>query len=116
ASSSTFMLSHWARDRAAGRLAPEQLVEILTRRNARHIGLEDRGVIAPGMRADLNLLDPARIAPEVPTIVRDLPAGGRRLLQKSRGYIATWVAGEEVIRDGEITRSRPGKLVRLGVT
>jgi N-acyl-D-aspartate/D-glutamate deacylase len=115
ASSSTFMLSHWARDRAEGRLAPEQLVEMLTRRNARHIGLKDRGVIAPGMRADLNLIDPARIAPEVPNIVRDLPAGGRRLLQKSRGYVATWVAGVEVIRDGEITRSRPGKLVRLGV-
>jgi N-acyl-D-aspartate/D-glutamate deacylase len=109
------MLSHWARDRTEGRLAPEQLVEMLTRRNARHIGLKDRGVIAPGMRADLNLIDPARIAPEVPNIVRDLPAGGRRLLQKSRGYVATWVAGVEVIRDGEITRSRPGKLVRLGV-
>lgn len=115
ASSSTFMLSHWARDRAEGRLAPEQLVEMLTRRNARHIGLKDRGVIAPGMRADLNLIDPARIAPEVPNTVRDLPAGGRRLLQKSRGYVGTWVAGVEVIRDGEITRSRPGKLVRLGV-
>ena len=114
ASSSTFMLSHWARDRAEGRIAPERLIEMLTRRNARHIGLYDRGVIARGMRADFNLIDPARIAPAVPQLVRDLPAGGKRLLQGSQGYLGTWVAGAAVIRDGEITRERPGHLVRLG--
>ena len=114
ASSSTFMLSHWVRDRAEGRLSAERAIEMLTSRNARHLGLRDRGVIAPGLRADLNLLDPARIAPAVPHIVRDLPAGGRRLMQESRGYLGTWVAGQAVIRDGTITANRPGRLVRLG--
>ena len=110
------MLSHWARDRAHGQLPVEHVIEMLTSRNARHIGLHDRGVIAPGMRADLNLIDPTRIGAEIPKIVRDLPAGGRRLLQKSRGYIATWVAGKTVIHQGEITRARPGQLVRMGQT
>ena len=114
ASSTTFMLSHWARDRDTGRMAPEHVIEMLSRRNARHIGLHDRGVIAPGMRADLNLIDPALVAPEAPHIVRDLPAGGRRLMQGARGYLGTWVAGQAVIRDGDITANRPGKLVRLG--
>jgi N-acyl-D-aspartate/D-glutamate deacylase len=102
------------RDRAEGRLSAERAIEMLTSRNARHLGLRDRGVIAPGLRADLNLLDPARIAPAVPHIVRDLPAGGRRLMQESRGYLGTWVAGQAVIRDGTITANRPGRLVRLG--
>lgn len=114
ASSSTFMLSHWARDRSEGRLAPERVIEMLTRRNARHIGLHDRGEIAPGMRADFNLIDPLRVAPAVPHLVRDLPAGGKRLLQTSHGYLGTWVAGKSVIREGHITRERPGHLVRLG--
>ena len=114
ASSSTFMLSHWARDRHEGRLAPEYAIEMLTRRNARHLGLHDRGEIAPGMRADFNLIDPLRIAPAIPHLVRDLPAGGKRLLQTSHGYLGTWVAGQPVIRDGHITRERPGQLVRLG--
>ncbi|MEY2625912.1 MAG: D-aminoacylase [Gammaproteobacteria bacterium] len=114
ASSSTFMLSHWARDRSEGRLAPERVIEMLSRRNARHIGLHDRGEIAPGMRADFNLIDPLRVAPAVPHLVRDLPAGGKRLLQTSHGYLGTWVAGTAVVRDGHITRERPGHLVRLG--
>ena len=113
ASSSTFLLSHWVRDRAEGRLTAERAVEMLTRRNARHLGLHDRGVIAPGLRADFNLIDPANIAPGVPRIVRDLPAGGRRLMQPSRGYLGTWVAGQAVIREGEITAQRPGRLVRM---
>jgi N-acyl-D-aspartate/D-glutamate deacylase len=114
AGATTFMLSHWVRDRAAGRLPVEQVVEMLTRRNARHIGLQDRGVISPGMRADLNLIDPARVAPARPQIVRDLPAGGRRLLQTAQGYLGSWVAGKAVIRNGEITPARPGRLVRCG--
>ncbi|MBM4216592.1 MAG: amidohydrolase family protein [Gammaproteobacteria bacterium] len=114
ASSSTFMLSHWARERHEGRLAPEHAIEMLTRRNAQHLGLHDRGEIAPGMRADFNLIDPLRVAPAVPHLVRDLPAGGKRLLQTSHGYLGTWVAGQPVIRDGHITRERPGQLVRLG--
>ena len=114
AGATTFMLSHWVRDRAAGRLPVEQVVEMLTRRNARHVGLQDRGVITPGMRADFNLIDPTCVAPERPQIVRDLPAGGRRLLQTSRGYLGSWVAGEAVIRNGDITPARPGRLVRSG--
>jgi N-acyl-D-aspartate/D-glutamate deacylase len=77
------------------------------------MGLRDRGVLAPGMRADFNLLDPTRIAPQLPRIVRDLPAGGRRLLQGSQGYLGTWVSGEAVVRDGAVTAARPGALVRL---
>jgi N-acyl-D-aspartate/D-glutamate deacylase len=114
AGATTFMLSHWVRDRAAGRLPVEQVVEMLTRRNARHVGLQDRGVITPGMRADFNLIDPTCVAPERPQIVRDLPAGGRRLLQTSRGYLGSWVAGKAVIRNGDITPARPGRLVRSG--
>jgi N-acyl-D-aspartate/D-glutamate deacylase len=87
---------------------------MLTRRNARHVGLQDRGVITPGMRADFNLIDPTCVAPEQPQIVRDLPAGGRRLLQTSRGYLGSWVAGKAVIRNGDITPARPGRLVRSG--
>jgi N-acyl-D-aspartate/D-glutamate deacylase len=114
ASATTFMLTHWARDRADARLPLERVVEMLTSRNARYLGLADRGVIAPGMRADLNLIDPQRLAVGEPTIVRDLPAGGRRFLQKGVGYLGTWVAGQCVQRDGVITRQRPGRLVRAG--
>ena len=114
ASATTYMLTHWARDRAEGRLPLERAVEMLTSRNARYLGLADRGVIAPGMRADLNLIDPQRLAVGTPTVVRDLPAGGRRFLQKGLGYLGTWVAGQCVQRDGVITSQRPGRLVRAG--
>ena len=116
ASFTTYLLTHWGAGqphaRASGTLPVAQLVEMLTRRNARYLGLTDRGVIAPGMRADLNLIDPQRLATGTPNIVRDLPAGGRRFLQKGEGYLATWVAGVCVQRDGEITEARPGRLVR----
>ena len=116
ASFTTYLLTHWGAGqphaRATGTLPVAQLVEMLTRRNARYLGLTDRGVIALGMRADLNLIDPARLAPGKLGIVRDLPAGGRRFLQKGEGYLATWVAGVCVQRDGEITSARPGRLVR----
>jgi len=113
ASATTFLLSHWCRDRPRGRITPEYAVEMLTRRNARHLGLRDRGEIAPGMRADLNLIDPAALATGTPHLVRDLPAGGKRLLQKAHGYLGTWVGGVAVARDGEITAARPGRLVRM---
>jgi len=114
ASMSTFLLTHWVRDDREGRLPLEQAVHLLSARNARHLGLHDRGVIAPGWRADLNLIDPDRLAVGTPRIVRDLPAGGRRFLQRAEGYRATWVAGRCVQRDGEVTPQRPGRLVRLG--
>jgi N-acyl-D-aspartate/D-glutamate deacylase len=114
ASFTTFMLTHWVRDRTKERLGLERAVEMLTRRNARYLGLRDRGVIAPGLRADLNLIDPQRLSVGTPQLVRDLPAGGRRFLQKGEGYLGTWVAGQCVLRDGQLTAARPGALVRAG--
>ena len=114
ASFTTFMLTHWVRDRAQGRLPLERAVEMLSSRNARYLGLQDRGLIAPGRRADLNLIDPQRLSVGTPKIVRDLPAGGRRLLQQGQGYLGTWVAGTCVRRDGQVTAARPGRLVRMG--
>lgn len=114
ASFSTFMLTHWVQSRAAGRFALEHVVHMLCARNASYLGLSDRGRIAPGQRADLNLIDPARLGVGVPKLVRDLPAGGKRFLQKGVGYLGTWVAGRCVQRDGMLTHERPGRLVRLG--
>lgn len=114
ASFTTFMLTHWVQGRAEGKLPLERAVEMLTRRNARYLGLKDRGEIAPGQRADLNLIDPQRLSVGTPALVRDLPAGGKRFLQKAEGYVATWVAGVAVQREGEITAERPGRLVRMG--
>ena len=114
ASFTTFMLTHWVRDRSHDRLPLEQAVQMLSSRNARYLGLTDRGVIAPGQRADLNLIDPQRLSVGTPKIVRDLPAGGRRFLQKGEGYLGTWVAGQCVQRNGELSAARPGRLVRMG--
>ncbi len=114
ASCTTFLLTHWVRDRAQGRLPLERAVHLLGGRNAAYLGLHDRGVVEPGRRADLNLIDPSRLAVGVPRLVRDLPAAGRRFLQVGEGYIGTWVAGEAVVQDGAVTPARPGGLVRLG--
>lgn len=110
ASSTTTMLAHWAMQRTRGpRIPLPQVVEMLTRRNAHHMGLTDRGVIAAGMKADLNLVDLERLSLPMPRIVRDLPAGGRRLIQKAEGYLATFVSGQAVTENGEITAARPGR-------
>jgi len=114
ASFTTFMLTHWVLCRTEGKLPLGRAVEMLTRRNARYLGLSDRGEIAPGQRADLNLIAPQRLSVGTPVLVRDLPAGGKRFLQKAEGYVATWVAGVAVQREGEITAERPGRLVRMG--
>ncbi len=114
ASATTFLLTHWARDRAADRLPLERAVHLLSGRNADYLGLADRGRIQVGRRADLNLIDPQRLSVGRPRIVRDLPAGGRRFLQKGEGYLRTWVAGQCVQQDGELTPARPGRLVRAG--
>lgn len=115
ASFSTFMLTHWTKShRGREPLALEQAVQMLSARNAAHMGLADRGRIAPGLRADLNLIDPAVLAVGCPQIVRDLPAGGRRLVQRAEGYLATWVGGQAVQVAGEVTMARPGRLVRMG--
>jgi N-acyl-D-aspartate/D-glutamate deacylase len=110
ASASTTMLAHWGLQRTRGPKIPlPQVVQILTQRNAQHMGLTDRGVIAVGMKADINIVDMNRLALPMPEIVRDLPMGGRRMIQKSAGYIATLVSGEPVIENGHITDARPGR-------
>jgi N-acyl-D-aspartate/D-glutamate deacylase len=114
ASFPTYALSHWARDRGHGRMAVGQVVEQLTSATAGAVGLLDRGVLAPGMRADINLIDFEELACELPVMAYDLPAGGKRLLQGAHGYRATMVAGEITYRDGEPTGALPGRLVRGG--
>ena len=114
ASFTTFMLTHWVRDRADGRLPLEQAIEMMTQRNARYLGLADRGTLVAGQRADFNIIDPAALSVGVPKLVRDLPAGGRRFLQRGVGYVGTWVAGQRVQQGGEPTAARPGRLVRAG--
>jgi N-acyl-D-aspartate/D-glutamate deacylase len=113
ASVPTSMLTHWGRDRTRGeRLPLEWLVRTQTRDTAAAVGLLDRGVIAPGMKADLNVIDFDRLRLRRPEMVHDLPAGGRRLVQRAEGYRATVVAGEVVWEDGEHTGALPGRLVR----
>ncbi|HET7406898.1 MAG TPA: amidohydrolase family protein [Mycobacteriales bacterium] len=115
ASMPTFLLTHWVRDRARGpRLPLEQVVHLQTGRTASVYGLTDRGVIAPGKRADLNLVDLDNLTLHAPEMVFDLPAGGRRLVQHVDGYRATVVAGEVTFEDGKPTGARPGGLVRMG--
>ena len=89
-------------------------MQMLSSRNADYLGLHDRGRIAVGQRADLNLIDPSRLSLTKPALVRDLPAGGKRFLQAAVGYVGSWVAGECVQREGVVTDARPGRLVRAG--
>ncbi len=113
ASFATSLLTHWGRDRTRGeRLPLEWLVRRQTRDTARLVGLLDRGVIAPGAKADLNLVELEDLRLRPPEVVYDLPAGGRRLVQRARGYRMTLVAGEVVLRDGEPTGALPGRLLR----
>lgn len=113
ASSATSMLTHWVRDRKrGGRLGIEFLVRKQTRDTAHAYGLTDRGVIAPGLRADFNIIDFDALQVLRPEITYDLPAGGRRFVQKAKGYRHTFVAGIEVMCDGEATGALPGRLVR----
>ncbi len=112
ASYSTFSLTHWTRNRARGRLSVESMVHRLTRQPALLVGLEDRGLIAPGHRAHLNVIDYDRLDLHRPTVIHDLPAGGRRLSQFADGYVATIAHGKVIGRNGQPTSERPGKLVR----
>ncbi len=113
ASFTTFMLTHWGRDWPGSPLTVERAVEMMTSRNARYLGLRDRGRIALGQRADLNLIDSHRLGLPAPELVHDLPAGARRFVQKARGYVGTWVAGQQVVKYGKVTAARPGRLVRM---
>jgi N-acyl-D-aspartate/D-glutamate deacylase len=107
------MLTHWIRDRTKGqKLSVESIVYRQSRKTAEWIGLWDRGLIAPGYRADLNVIDLANLKLHLPGVIRDLPAGGRRLMQRASGYTATILKGEITHRDGEPTGKLPGRLVR----
>jgi N-acyl-D-aspartate/D-glutamate deacylase len=112
-SSPTFLLTHWARDRSRGQQLPlEFLVRKQTRDTAAAYGLHDRGALAPGYRADLNVIDFERLRLCKPEVVYDLPAGGRRLTQRAQGYRHTFVAGTETLCDDEHTGALPGRLLR----
>jgi N-acyl-D-aspartate/D-glutamate deacylase len=108
----TFMLTHWARDRRGERLPLPWIVKSLCRVPAATLGLDDRGLIAPGYKADLNILDLDRMALHAPEVSYDLPAGGRRLNQRADGYVATIVSGQVVRRAGKASGALPGRLVR----
>jgi N-acyl-D-aspartate/D-glutamate deacylase len=112
ASFPTYMLTHWVRDRASGKLPLPQAVRELTSVPARVAGLYDRGRIAVGYKADLNIIDAQALHLHKPVVAYDLPGGRRRLDQKADGYVATVVAGEVIAENGEPTTARPGVLVR----
>ena len=112
ASFPTFLFSYWGRDVEEGRMSIPDLVRRQTREPARFAGLTDRGVLAAGMKADINVIDFPNLALERPEMVVDLPAGGRRLMQKARGYVATVKAGQVTYRTGGATGALPGGLVR----
>lgn len=112
ASFPTSLLIRWAKPRNADGFDLGWVVKRQTADTARLFGLNDRGVIAPGMKADLNIIDLPRLGLKAPVMVRDLPGGGKRLLQKTTGYVATIVSGQIVYRDGEPTGALPGRLVK----
>jgi len=115
ASMPSFMLTHWGRDRKRGAGLPlPQLVKMQTSETADFFGFEDRGRLKPGLRADVNVIDFDGLRLHQPEVVHDLPAGGRRFVQRVDGYRATLVAGKPVFENGEETGARPGRLVRAG--
>jgi N-acyl-D-aspartate/D-glutamate deacylase len=113
ASMPTFLLTHWVRDRSRGERIPvEQVVERQTRRTAEFYDLKDRGALIPGRKADVNVIDLDALHIHAPEMVYDLPAEGRRLIQKVDGYRFTICSGEVIYEDGKPTGALPGKLVR----
>ncbi|WP_316238076.1 N-acyl-D-amino-acid deacylase family protein [Bradyrhizobium sp. SZCCHNR1015] len=113
ASFPTYLLTHWTRDRKRGdRLSIPFVVAAQSRKTALSVGLDDRGLIAPGYKADVNVIDYDRLHLHPPKVHYDLPVGGRRLMQEVDGYDATIVSGVVTRRHGEATGARPGRLVR----
>jgi N-acyl-D-aspartate/D-glutamate deacylase len=109
----TSMLTHWTRDRKRGDKLPlEWVIKAQCRDTAAAVGLHDRGILKPGYKADVNVIDHARLTLHRPTVAYDLPAGGRRLVQYADGYDATIVSGEITYREGKPTKALPGKLIR----
>jgi N-acyl-D-aspartate/D-glutamate deacylase len=111
---STTLLSHWGRDRPEGRLSVEEIVRMHCRETAAAVGLHDRGQLVPGLRADVNVIDFENLNALRPEIHHDLPAGGRRMLQRATGYLHTICAGQEIFADGVATGALPGRLIRHG--
>ncbi|AIT80048.1 amidohydrolase [Novosphingobium pentaromativorans US6-1] len=112
ASYPTSVLIHWVRDRKTGRIALQDAVRELTSKPASVVGLQDRGILRAGCKADLNVIDLQRLELHLPYAECDLPAGGKRLLQDASGYRATILSGQVTYRDGKPTGALPGKLVR----
>ena len=113
ASMPTYLLTHWARDRTRGERIPiEQLIHNQTQRTANFYGMLDRGLIAPGMKADINVIDYESLTIHPPEMVYDLPASARRLVQRVDGYRLTMCSGEIIRENGDNTGAMPGKLVR----
>ena len=112
ASFPAYLLSYWARDREHNRIAPERAVQMLTADAADYLGLADRGRIAVGQKADINVIDFDALSMTLPKMQHDLPAGGQRLLQEAHGFIATFVSGQQVIDQDVVTTARPGRLIR----
>lgn len=108
----TFVLQHWARDRNGRRLTLAQAVQAMTSQPAMVMGWQDRGVIAPGKKADINVIDHAAMRMDAPRVVSDLPGGGRRLDQKAHGYRYTLVSGEVIVKDDQFTGALPGRVVK----
>lgn len=113
ASFPAYLLSYWTRDRASKRLTTDRAVQMLTADAADYLGLADRGRIQIGQRADINVIDYDNLSLTAPQMVQDLPAGGQRLLQQAKGFLATLVAGQAVIENDAVTSARPGRLVRF---
>jgi len=114
ASFTTFLMTHWARDREYGQIPLERIIQMQANDTSRFLGLNDRGLLAPGRRADINVIDFDNLQLLPPTMLKDLPAGGQRLMQYASGYVATLVNGEVIAKDGRLTGARPGRLVRAG--
>lgn len=112
ASYPTFLLTYWLRDRKGPRLALPQAIAALTDRPAKVMGLRDRGRIAPGYKADLNIIDLDALRLHAPVVRHDLPGGGRRLDQLATGFVATIVSGQTIRRHDQPTGARPGRVVR----
>jgi N-acyl-D-amino-acid deacylase len=112
ASTPTFMLAHWTRDRDHNRLPLEWVVKKMTSDTASMYGLGDRGVLAPGKVGDVNVIDYDNVQLERPQMVFDLPGNGRRFVQGARGYVATVKSGAVVTKNGVDQGARPGRLLR----
>ncbi|MFN3958300.1 MAG: N-acyl-D-amino-acid deacylase family protein [Parvularculaceae bacterium] len=113
ASFPAYLLSYWARDRADRRIPLARAIQMLTADPADYLSLADRGRLKVGAKADINVIDHERLRLEAPRMVRDLPAGGQRLLQDAHGFRSTLVSGVEVVHNDQVTDARPGRLIRF---